>query len=271
VSDQRLSRRSALARLARVGGAGLAVSILTVVPEARGAFGSYKTPTIGASQGSVTDPAIRRLIAEAKNTREWQRYRTALVSDEPTGVATPPDGPTLLAFAAWDTDQAATEARRVEPFQLLQAVVFAFERGGVTGAVLMIPTADLTATVVQDLRSSQSKTVQHSAAARATLEAARDKAIEIKRLRMAADGRAMTLKTGKFTFADAGGCNCGTSRLYSCNQVVTGGGYWDAGCLFGCSISCTFGTSWCWAACSVGCWVAPYSYCASYSCTMCAW
>jgi hypothetical protein len=37
------------------------------------------------------------------------------------------------------------------------------------------------ACVVKDLRSSQRETVRQSAAARATLEAARDKAIEIKR------------------------------------------------------------------------------------------
>jgi hypothetical protein len=269
VSDGQISRRSALARLAKLGSAALAVSVFSVVPEARGAFGSYKTPAVGATQGLVTDPAIRKLIAEAKKTTEWQRFRTAFVSDEPTGVATPPDGPTLLAFAARTGDQAAIQGRRVEPFQLLQAVVFAFGRGGETGAFLMTG-VDLTATVVQDLRSSQRATVQHSAAARATLEAARDNAIEIKRLRMAADGRAMSLKVGKFTLAD-GGCNCGVNRNYGCDQVITGGGYWDAGCLFGCSVACTFGPSWCWAVCSLTCWVLPWSSCVSYSCYMCAW
>ncbi|TME29988.1 MAG: hypothetical protein E6I66_10370 [Chloroflexi bacterium] len=273
MSNNGFSRRSALQKLAKLGGTGVVVSVFGLVPEVRALAGSQQ-PTLAAANTQATDPRIRRLIDRAKTSSEWNRFRAALVSEEPFGVVSAPSGRTLLAFSLWDTDPVATEARRVEPFQALRALAFGFAPGGESGgAVLMTPSADYTSTTIQDLRSSAVQTARHSASAQAAVARARAKAIEIKSTRMAIDGRALSVKAGPFALA-ATGCNCGTNRLYSCDQVITGGGYWDDGCLAGCAIGCGyFGGGWafCFAVCYAACWVLPYSYCASYSCTMCAW
>jgi hypothetical protein len=273
MSNGGFSRRSALQKLAKIGGTGAFISVFGLVPEARALAGSQQ-PALATGSSQLTDPRVRRLIDKARKTTEWNRFRAALVSDEPLGVVSTPTGHTLLAFSLWDTDPGATEARRVEPFQTLRAVTFGFAPDGVNaGAFLMTPSADLTSTTIQDLRSTASQRAQHSATAQATLARARDKAIEIKRARMAIDGRALNLKAGASALA-ANGCNCGTNRNYGCNQIVTGGGYFDAGCVAGCGIGChVFGGGFwfCFAVCHGGCWVVPYSYCASYSCYSCAY
>lgn len=273
MASEGFSRRSALQKLAKIGGTGVAFSVFGLVPEARALAGSQQ-PALAVGNTPVTDPRIRRLIDQAKTTSEWSRFRGALVSDEPLGVLTAPTGHTLLAFSLWDTDPSATEARRVEPFQLLRAVAFGFAPKGERGvALLMTPSDDLMSTTIQDLRSSATRRVQQSPSAQATVAAVRAKAIQIRSARMAIDGRSLSLKPGPSALASTG-CNCGTNRNYTCNQVITGGGYWDEGCMAGCAIGCgVFGGTWwfCFAVCYGTCWVVPYSYCASYSCTMCAY
>jgi len=273
MSNGGFSRRSALQKLAKVGGTGALITVFGLVPEARALAGSQQ-PAFAGGNSQLTDPRIRRLSAQAKKTTEWNRFRAALVSEEPLGSVTTAAGETLLAFSLWDTDPSATEARRVEPFQVLRALAFGFAPDGANGAAfLMTPSADLTSTTIQDLRSTASQRAQHSATAQAALARAREKAIEIKRARMAIDGRTLSLKAGASALA-ANGCNCGTNQNYGCNQIVTGGGYFDEGCSTGCSIGCyVFGGGfwYCLAVCHAACWVAPYSYCASYSCYGCAY
>ena len=273
MSSDGFSRRSVLGKLAKIGGTGVAFSVFGLVPEARALAGSHQ-PTLAAGNTPVADPRIRRLIDQAKTTSEWSRFRAALVRDEPLGVVTTASGQTLLAFSLWDTDPSATDARRTEPFQPLRAVAFGFApNGDLGGAVLMTPAGDLTSTTIQDLRSPGTRTVRQSLSAQETAAGVRAKAIQIKSARMALDGRSLSVKPGASALA-ATGCNCGLSRNYSCNQVITGGGYWDEGCMAGCAIGCgVFGGTWwfCLAVCYGSCWVAPYSYCASYSCSACAW
>ena len=64
MSNNGFSRRSALQKLAKLGGTGVVVSVFGLVPEARALAGSQQ-PTLAAANTQVTDPRIRRLIDRA--------------------------------------------------------------------------------------------------------------------------------------------------------------------------------------------------------------